>query len=39
LPSLLLTLLLISVVTFVVVQVAPGDPAQLILGTEAPCNT
>jgi len=36
LPSFLLTLLLISVVTFVVVQVAPGDPAQLILGTEAP---
>ncbi len=35
LPSFLLTLLLISVVTFVVVQVAPGDPAQLILGTEA----
>jgi peptide/nickel transport system permease protein len=36
LPSLLLTLLLISLVTFVVVQVVPGDPAQLILGTEAP---
>ncbi len=36
LPSLVLTLLLISLVTFVVVQVAPGDPAQLILGTEAP---
>lgn len=36
LPSLLLTLLLISLVTFVVVQVIPGDPAQLILGTEAP---
>lgn len=36
LPSLLLTLLLISVVTFAVVQVVPGDPAQLILGTEAP---
>jgi peptide/nickel transport system permease protein len=35
LPSLLLTLLLISLVTFVVVQVVPGDPAQLILGTEA----
>jgi peptide/nickel transport system permease protein len=35
-PSLLLTLLLISLVTFVVVQVVPGDPAQLILGTEAP---
>ena len=36
LPSLLLTLLLISLATFVVVQVMPGDPAQLILGTEAP---
>jgi peptide/nickel transport system permease protein len=36
LPSLLLTLLLISLVTFVVVQVVPGDAAQLILGTEAP---
>ena len=36
LPSLVLTLLLISLVTFVVVQVVPGDPAQLILGTEAP---
>ena len=36
LPSLLLTLFLISLVTFVVVQVVPGDPAQLILGTEAP---
>ncbi len=36
LPSLLLTLLLISLVTFVVVQVIPGDPAQLMLGTEAP---
>ena len=36
LPSLLLTLLLISLATFVVVQVVPGDPAQLILGTEAP---
>lgn len=36
LPSLLLTLFLISVVTFAVVQVVPGDPAQLILGTEAP---
>lgn len=35
-PSLLLTLFLISLVTFVVVQVVPGDPAQLILGTEAP---
>ena len=35
-PSLLLTLFLISLVTFVVVQVIPGDPAQLILGTEAP---
>ncbi len=36
LPSLLLTLFLISLVTFVVVQVVPGDSAQLILGTEAP---
>ena len=36
LPSLVLTLFLISLATFVVVQVAPGDPAQLILGTEAP---
>ncbi len=36
LPSFLLTLLLISLVTFLVVQVVPGDPAQLILGTEAP---
>ena len=36
LPSLVLTLLLISLATFVVVQVIPGDPAQLILGTEAP---
>ncbi|MDH7486693.1 MAG: ABC transporter permease [Anaerolineae bacterium] len=35
-PSFLLTLFLISLVTFVVVQVVPGDPAQLILGTEAP---
>jgi peptide/nickel transport system permease protein len=35
LPSLLLTLLLISLVTFVAVQVVPGDPAQLMLGTEA----
>lgn len=35
-PSLLLTLFLISLVTFVVVQVVPGDPAQIILGTEAP---
>jgi len=39
LPSLLLTLLLISLATFVVVQVMPGDPAQLILGTEAPPET
>jgi len=36
LPSFLLTLLLISLVTFLVVQVVPGDPAQLVLGTEAP---
>jgi peptide/nickel transport system permease protein len=36
LPSLVLTLFLISLVTFVVVQVVPGDPAQLILGPEAP---
>ncbi|MBM4466511.1 MAG: ABC transporter permease [Chloroflexi bacterium] len=35
LPSLVLTLFLISVVTFVVVQMVPGDAAQLILGTEA----
>jgi len=35
-PSLLLTLFLISLITFVVVQVVPGDPAQIILGTEAP---
>ncbi len=39
LPSLLLTLLLISLITFVVVQVIPGDPAQLILGTEASPET
>ncbi len=36
LPSLVLTLFLISLATFVVVKVVPGDPAQLILGTEAP---
>ncbi len=34
--TLLITLWLVSLVTFVILQVIPGDPAQLILGTEAP---
>jgi len=36
LVSLLITLWLVSLVTFLLLQVIPGDPAQLILGTEAP---
>jgi peptide/nickel transport system permease protein len=32
--ALALTLLLMSFVTFVVVYVIPGDPAEIILGTE-----
>ncbi|RLC76098.1 MAG: ABC transporter permease, partial [Chloroflexi bacterium] len=34
--ALLITLWLVSLVTFLLLQVIPGDPAQLILGTEAP---
>jgi peptide/nickel transport system permease protein len=33
--TLLITLLLVSFIVFVVVRVIPGDPAQIILGTEA----
>lgn len=36
--TLVITLLLISLVTFTIVQVVPGDPAQLVLGTEAPAE-
>ncbi len=36
--TLITTLLLVSVVGFAIVQVVPGDPAQLILGTEAPAE-
>jgi peptide/nickel transport system permease protein len=36
--TLIITLLLVSVVAFVIVQLVPGDPAQLILGTEAPAE-
>ncbi len=36
--TLVITLLLVSVVAFVIVQVVPGDPAQLVLGTEAPAE-
>ena len=35
LAALLLTMLLVSVLTFVAFNLIPGDPAQLILGTEA----
>lgn len=35
LASLIITLWVVSTVTFLVMQVIPGDPAQLILGTEA----
>ena len=34
--ALLITLWLVSLITFALLQVIPGDPAQLILGTEAP---
>jgi len=33
--ALLVTLLLISIIIFLVIRVIPGDPAQIILGTEA----
>jgi len=33
--TLLITLLVISLITFITLQVVPGDPAQIILGTEA----
>ncbi|MGQ9602429.1 MAG: ABC transporter permease, partial [Candidatus Bipolaricaulia bacterium] len=32
---LVITLLLISIIIFLVMRVIPGDPAQIILGTEA----
>ncbi|MCR4404268.1 MAG: ABC transporter permease [Candidatus Acetothermia bacterium] len=35
LGALVLTLLLISIIVFLVMRVLPGDPAQIILGTEA----
>ena len=35
LAALICTLFLISIVTFVVFQIIPGDPALTILGTEA----
>ena len=34
--SLVATLLVVSVVTFVVLRIIPGDPAQLILGADSP---
>ncbi len=34
--SLFVTLLVVSVITFLVLRIIPGDPAQLILGAESP---
>lgn len=34
--SLLVTLAAVSVITFLILRVIPGDPAQIILGTETP---
>jgi len=34
--SLVATLLVVSVITFIVLRIIPGDPAQLILGADSP---
>jgi len=34
--SLCVTLLVVSVITFLVLRIIPGDPAQLILGADSP---
>lgn len=35
LSAMILTLIMISIITFFIFQIIPGDPAQMILGTEA----